>query len=303
MSVEDAPAGSDGGSAGTGGSSAPDGRAGADGPVAWDAAGADSTGAAAFPRSRAVARELVVLPQAGSTNDEAVARVRTGELAAPFSTVATLDQRAGHGRQGRAWRTPAGSALAVSVVVRLESSPRLALLPLIAGAAMCRALRGLGAAAELKWPNDVLIGGAKVCGILCAVAAPGVVVIGSGVNLRFSADDVAHLGLGGTRATALSLEGAVTDPDTVLSAYLAALRDRRRRPPARRGRGPRRGARRVPHHRAACARRAPRWRPRPRDRRRDRRRWRAGSRHRPGTSPIPGRGCDPSATRGGMIET
>jgi BirA family biotin operon repressor/biotin-[acetyl-CoA-carboxylase] ligase len=225
MSVENAPAGSDGATAGADGSSAPDGRAGADGPVAWDAAGADSTGAAAFPRSRAVARELVVLPQAGSTNDEAVARVRTGELAAPFSTVATLDQRAGHGRQGRAWRTPAGSALAVSVVVRLESSPRLALLPLIAGAAMCRALRGLGVAAELKWPNDVLIGGAKVCGILCAVAAPGVVVIGSGVNLRFSGDDVAHLGLGGTRATALSLEGAVTDPDIVLSAYLAALRD------------------------------------------------------------------------------
>lgn len=225
MSVEDAPAGSDGGSAGTGGSSAPDGRAGADGPAAWDAAGADSIGAAAFPRSRAVARELIVLPQVASTNDEAVARVRIGELAAPFSTVATLDQRAGHGRQGRAWRTPAGSALAVSVVVRLESSPRLALLPLIAGAAMCRALRGLGVAAELKWPNDVLIGGAKVCGILCAVAAPGVVVIGSGVNLRFSADDVAHLGLGGTRATALSLEGAAADPDTVLAAYLAALRD------------------------------------------------------------------------------
>lgn len=194
-------------------------------PAVMDAAVTEPNGAAAFPRSRAVIRELVVLPQVGSTNDEAAARVRAGELAAPFSTVATLDQRAGHGRQGRAWQTPAGSALAVSVVVRLESSPRLALLPLIAGAAMCRALRGLGAAAELKWPNDVLIGGAKVCGILCAVAAPGVVVIGSGVNLRFSADDVAHLGLGGTRATALSLEGAAADPDTVLAAYLAALRD------------------------------------------------------------------------------
>lgn len=177
-----------------------------------------------FSRTRELTGELLVLPYAGSTNDEAAARVGAGGLRAPFSTVVTLDQRAGHGRLGRSWSCPPGGALAASVVVRLKDPAGAALLPLVAGTAMAAALRELGVPAAVKWPNDVLVGGAKICGILCLLAAPGTVIVGSGINLRLTPEETAHLGLHGARATAVNLEGCTASPDTVLSAYLAQLR-------------------------------------------------------------------------------
>ena len=176
------------------------------------------------------------MSHAGSTNDELVALARAGSLddVPDFTVVATDDQRSGRGRLGRAWVSPPGACLAASVLVRPSAPSGRALtpaawgwFPLIAGLAMTRAIAQILPRAEsvgVKWPNDVLIEGRKVCGILCELVTDAsgaqAVVIGSGVNLTLSQEDLPV-----ETATSLLLVGArATDVDTVLSTYLTHLR-------------------------------------------------------------------------------
>lgn len=113
--------------------------------------------------------------------------VRAQRLAmdgAPHGTLVTAaGQTAGHGRQGRAWVTPARRALACSLVLR--EPPRL--LPMVAALAVADVadrFDAAGRSAAIKWPNDVLLDGRKVAGIL-AEGRPqeGWVVLGVGVNV------------------------------------------------------------------------------------------------------------------------
>lgn len=180
----------------------------------------------AFLASSAAAARLVVLPRAGSTNDELAERVRTGSFSdwPEFSVVITDDQTSGKGRLGRVWSAPAGTMLAISVLLRPARAGILGAeakgwLPLIAGLAMTRALTGLGAHAELKWPNDVLVEGRKVCGILSEALPGDAVILGSGVNLTLTEEQLPV-----PTATSMLLAGAETDPDAVLAAYLVELR-------------------------------------------------------------------------------
>jgi BirA family biotin operon repressor/biotin-[acetyl-CoA-carboxylase] ligase len=182
-----------------------------------------------FPRTRTIVPVLEVLPEARSTND--VLSARSGDLP-DLSAVVTLNQTGGRGRLGRVWVSPPGKALAVSVLLKPHGLPREALgwFPLLAGLAMSRALTPLVPAASgrvaVKWPNDVLIGGAKVCGILTELLpgrAPGEavagLVVGAGVNLALDRQELPT-----DSSTSLALaEAATTDPDAVLSAYLIAL--------------------------------------------------------------------------------
>lgn len=163
--------------------------------------------------SSAVAPGLVVLESAGSTNAELLGRPD----AADFTVLVTLDQTAGRGRLGRSWTAARGSALAISVIV---PGPPSGWTPLLAGLAMVRAVSGFVEGAELKWPNDVLVRGRKVSGILAEVAPDGRVVIGAGLNLTMSADELPV-----PTATSLALEGAdVPDlADRALAAYLGEL--------------------------------------------------------------------------------
>jgi len=106
---------------------------------------------------------------------------RARELAtrgAPHGTVVTAaEQSAGRGRQGRTWSAPAGRALLCSVVIR--EPPRL--LPLVAGVAVAERV---GPEARIKWPNDVIVAGLKVAGILVeARLQEGWAVVGIGVNV------------------------------------------------------------------------------------------------------------------------
>lgn len=129
------------------------------------------------------------LDHTGSTQDH----VLTAAAAQPdrwphLSAVATLDQRSGHGRRGRGWTTPAGTALAVSVVLR----PDLPLehytwVTLVAAAAACGELQARGVRAQVKWPNDLLAeDGRKLCGILASVLPDqSGIVLGLGLNLDF----------------------------------------------------------------------------------------------------------------------
>jgi BirA family biotin operon repressor/biotin-[acetyl-CoA-carboxylase] ligase len=145
-----------------------------------------------------------------------------------LSLLLTTDQRAGRGRLDRSWTTPPGTALALSVVVRVGAIPPAARgwIPLVAGAAMTRAvatqLRGTGHTARLKWPNDVLLDGYKVCGILAEVVPghPDTVVIGSGVNTRMPKTDLPV-----ETATSFEALGVQADDDALVADYLTALEE------------------------------------------------------------------------------
>jgi BirA family biotin operon repressor/biotin-[acetyl-CoA-carboxylase] ligase len=160
---------------------------------------------------------------------------RARELAAagaPHGTLVTAaEQTAGRGRQGRTWSAPAGRALLCSVIVR--QPPRL--LPLLTGVAVAEVA---GLQAQLKWPNDVLIAGRKVAGILVeGRPQEHWAVVGVGMNVAVRESDfpdellgrAASLGLGPeaiepTLRTLLAALGSwlAATPETVL----AAVRDR-----------------------------------------------------------------------------
>lgn len=119
----------------------------------------------------------------GSTNDEAKRLALEG---APHGTVVHADeQTAGRGRLSRAWFSPPGN-LYLSVLLRFELPPaRLAELSFVAALAVADAVDGLlpkTIRATLKWPNDVLVGGAKIAGILLE-QAEGAVIMGIGLDV------------------------------------------------------------------------------------------------------------------------
>lgn len=190
-----------------------------------------------FPLSRAVVRASDAVFTApgttGSTNADLLAVAATQPHG---SVVVTLDQTAGRGRLDRSWSAPAGETLAASLLVRADLDDRdRGWLPLVAGAAMRDAIvavvpGGTGASrasrptdrVAVKWPNDVLVDGEKVCGILCQVADDGSVVVGAGVNLTIPADRLPT-----PTSTSLAVAGAAGDAadlaDAVLSAFHAGV--------------------------------------------------------------------------------
>jgi BirA family transcriptional regulator, biotin operon repressor / biotin---[acetyl-CoA-carboxylase] ligase len=134
----------------------------------------------------------------GSTNDEAA---RWAEAGAPdLALVIADEQTAGKGRQGRKWFTPAGAALAFSLVLRqatanasvddenYKSPASFTRLTALGALAICEALRtDYGIGAEIKWPNDVLVERKKLAGILAEATWQGdqlqAVILGIGINI------------------------------------------------------------------------------------------------------------------------
>jgi BirA family biotin operon repressor/biotin-[acetyl-CoA-carboxylase] ligase len=130
---------------------------------------------------------LHVLQTVGSTNDYAARLARRG---APHGTLVAADeQTAGRGRRGRRWHTPAGSGLALSLVLRPGEVSQFApgAWNTVGALAVAEALRGLGGEASVKWPNDVLLGGQKVSGVLAEAVWRGealeYLILGIGVNV------------------------------------------------------------------------------------------------------------------------
>lgn len=179
------------------------------------------------PLQRALEPEgwrLEVLARTGSTNAVVAERARAGE---PAGLVVVAEQQtAGRGRLDRTWVSPPRAGLTLSVLLRpsLLARPlppgRWPWVPLFAGLAVATAVREQAELkAVLKWPNDVLVDGRKLCGVLAEVVAPDAVVVGVGLNVTTRADELPHEG-----ATSLELAGAaVTDRDTLLRAVLRAL--------------------------------------------------------------------------------
>src|SRR4029453_18049231 len=112
-------------------------------------------------------QKIDLVMETGSTNADLAARARQGER--PGTVLITDFQSAGRGRQGRTWTAPPGSGIAMSILVRPNGidPPRWAWLSLLAGLAVAEGVRGVAnLPAVLKWPNDVLVAGRKVCGLL-----------------------------------------------------------------------------------------------------------------------------------------
>ena len=142
---------------------------------------------------------------------------RARELAAagtPHGTLVTAsEQSAGRGRQGRRWTAPRGRALLCSLVIR--DPPRL--LPLAAGVAVAEVA---GPQARVKWPNDVLVDGLKVAGILVeGRPQEGWAVLGIGLNVALREEDFPPELAG--RAGTLGLEPTAVEP--TLDRLLASL--------------------------------------------------------------------------------
>ena len=168
---------------------------------------------------------LIELAEATSTND--VLRELAGQGAAEGTTVVALQQSHGRGRQHRPWHSPPGQGLYLSVLMRPPwAAADSGALALLAGVAVASALQQLGVReVKLKWPNDVLAGGKKICGVLIEPALKGgqieFAVVGIGVNVRHGVADFPP-DLRGT-ATSCALAGVDVTLAQVRAAVLGAL--------------------------------------------------------------------------------
>ncbi len=143
--------------------------------------------------NRVVGREVVFFEETDSTNLRAQA---LGDAGAVEGTVIIADrQSAGKGRLGRQWFSPPGVNLYASILLRPPISPRFApQLTFVSAVAVARALEEIaGLETTVKWPNDILLNGKKVAGLLNELSAETervhYVVLGIGVNLNMAADE------------------------------------------------------------------------------------------------------------------
>lgn len=142
--------------------------------------------------------------------------------------VVAEEQTAGRGRRGTQWVSPPGAGIYLSFVARPRSSSTTSLITLAAGVGVREGIRAAtGLAADLKWPNDLIVGKRKLAGILAEGLAIGTpdqaVIIGVGINIQAAAypPDVE------ARATSLESElGRPVDGDEVLAGVLNGLWDR-----------------------------------------------------------------------------
>ena len=171
----------------------------------------------------------LILEQTDSTNAEA-ARLGTS-LAGPV-WIMTRRQNAGRGRRGRSWSMPAGN-FAATLALRPQGSPAdVSLYSFVAALALHEALAtvcGPAARLAIKWPNDVLLNGGKVAGILLESAGQGrdvsLLAVGIGVNLA-AAPETGLLEPGATRPVGLLGEtGLAVSPDDFLAALARAFDD------------------------------------------------------------------------------
>ena len=170
---------------------------------------------------------LTEFEEIDSTNEKAR---RLGEAGAPMPQWLRADkQSAGRGRQGRKWEDATGNLLCTLLLDPKCAAPKAAELSFVTGLAVADAVDALTGtnAARLKWPNDVLIDGAKVSGMLLETASAQVgeklpwLAIGIGINLAWAPDNTpypaAHLG--GTATPSEALEALATSMDARLNEW------------------------------------------------------------------------------------
>ena len=185
-------------------------------------------------------QELVYKDITGSTNDDA--KELAAECAVHGTLVVADRQDKGRGSRGRSWETPAGANIAMSLIVRPDIViDRVSMLTLVMGLSVAEgvdaaiaetvagdgrtdALEGAGNRCRIKWPNDVVLGGRKICGILTELhMSPegriADVVIGVGINVNMKEEDFAD-SIKGVAGSLLTGTGHVVDRSLVVARVM-----------------------------------------------------------------------------------
>jgi BirA family transcriptional regulator, biotin operon repressor / biotin---[acetyl-CoA-carboxylase] ligase len=172
-------------------------------------------------KARWLGTQRIDLETCASTNDEAARMARAG---ARHGTVVVAErQTAGRGQSGRVWQSPPGG-LYLSAILR-PSLPIVDVPPmtLAIGIGVCDAIRTTGAPCTLKWPNDLLVRGRKLAGVLVETQSQGnrleSVVVGIGINLAAELPEA----LAGTGISLAEAAGAPVDREEFITQLLADL--------------------------------------------------------------------------------
>jgi BirA family biotin operon repressor/biotin-[acetyl-CoA-carboxylase] ligase len=169
-------------------------------------------------KSSAVVPKLIYFDEIDSTNAE-LARMDRASLP-EFTALVSASQTAGRGRMDRDWVSEPGASLSVSVLLRPKAAPaEKAWITLLAALSVRAAISSLGVqAATIKWPNDVLVDGEKISGILARLEGEDL-ILGVGINLKPQSHAPEH-------ATSLAQLGVESNLDDVLAEFLTQLRGR-----------------------------------------------------------------------------
>lgn len=175
-----------------------------------------------YPKASQVVSGLEFLAETGSTNQDLASLAKKTDLP-EFFTLVTDFQSAGRGRLDRAWEAPPASSVMASVYLkpRFENQSGIGWISLLVAQAIKKTIGDLGVSANIKWPNDVLISGSKVSGVLAEVSQDlSSVVVGFGINVSQEEKDLPV-----QTATSLLLAGASSlDRDSILASTLSNLK-------------------------------------------------------------------------------
>ena len=172
-------------------------------------------------------QKVDLVAETGSTNADLAARARQGETAGTL--LITDYQSAGRGRQGRKWTAPPGSGIAMSILVRPDGidPSRWTWLSLLAGLAVADGVRRVAnLPAMLKWPNDVLVAGRKLCGILSErvdTSLGPACVVGVGINVNLDNEQLPVPSATSLAIAARDLGGLLPSRTAVIATVLAAF--------------------------------------------------------------------------------
>ena len=173
-----------------------------------------------FPLTASTGHDLIVLDEVDSTNRYAAEHPGDSHRA---RVVVTTNQTAGRGRMTRTWVSPPGAGIAISVALPSSLTPTpltpeyIQLVSLVAGACAAQAVAAeVVEPVRVKWPNDVLVGGKKVAGVLGEISPEHRVIVGVGLNISIPLADLPT-----PDATSLHLHGA--NPDGLADRWAAAF--------------------------------------------------------------------------------
>lgn len=173
-------------------------------------------------RARLFGKQIFTFERLASTNDFAKRLAKGGRNVGTI--VIAEEQTRGRGRQSRPWHSPPGTGLWLTLILSptIKRSD-LGLIPLLSGVSVAQTLEQFGFQPSLKWPNDVLINGKKVCGILgeseFRYNELDVLIVGIGINVNQTATDLPN----DIRDTATSLRQASGNPVDRLSLLISLI--------------------------------------------------------------------------------
>ena len=169
--------------------------------------------------------QITIVDETGSTNADLLAAAASG--AADRSVLMARHQTSGKGRLDRRWEAPSGTNLLVSLLFRDVPHHPHELTQRVALAASQACLAVAGVSPELKWPNDLLLDGRKLAGVLAQAggAGPAYVVVGIGLNIGWAPEGAARLGDGHDPAVVLDAMLVAYDqlPNDITEMYRASL--------------------------------------------------------------------------------